>query len=199
MAQHKVWLGDFKEVNPLLNKAWELAEVEHRERDFIRILRLRGVAALKLDDLDEAQEHLHQALYRARKVNLVEEELPIMTALAELASFLHEKGNARELIEDVRVFAERGPYPLLNADALNVLAQIERDEGNTAAAIAAATQAYEKAWCDGPPYAYHWGLEAAKKHLDELGAPYPDMPPFDPSKYEPMPEVDINPPDELHV
>ena len=58
-----------------------------------------------------------------------------------------------------------------------MLAQIERDEGNTAAAIDAATQAYQKAWCDGPPYAYHWGLETAKKHLDELGAPSPDMPP----------------------
>ena len=62
-----------------------------------------------------------------------------------------------------------------------------------------ATQVHQKAWCDGPPFAYHWGLEAAKKHLTELGAPFPDMPPFDESKYPPMPEVEINPRDEYYV
>jgi len=54
-------------------------------------------------------------------------------------------------------------------------------------------------WCDGEPYAYHWGLVAARKHLAELGAAEPAMPPFDESKYEPMPEVEINPDDEFHV
>jgi hypothetical protein len=32
-----------------------------------------------------------------------------------------------------------------------------------------------------------------------LGASEPEMPPFDPSKYEPMPEVEIDPDDEFHV
>ena len=60
-------------------------------------------------------------------------------------------------------------------------------------------QAYQAAWCDGPPYAYHWGLQKAKAHLAALGAPEPDMPPFDESKFEPMPEVEINPKDEYWV
>lgn len=85
------------------------------------------------------------------------------------------------------------------ADAFNVLAQIERDAGNTAAAVEAATKAYRLAWCDAPPFAYHWGLEKAKKHLEELGVPEPEMPPFDESKFEPMPEVEIDPDDEFHV
>ncbi|MGZ8842846.1 MAG: hypothetical protein ACXW18_04235, partial [Pyrinomonadaceae bacterium] len=80
-----------------------------------------------------------------------------------------------------------------------VLTQIERDEGNHAAAVDAATKAYRLAWCDGPPFAYHWGLEKAKQHLKELGAPEPEMPPFDESKFEPMPEVEIDPEDEFHV
>jgi hypothetical protein len=101
---------------------------------------------------------------------------------------------------------------------LNVLAQIERDadtltpgpsasasgrEEHWAAAVKAATEAYQKAWCDGISadgqhcYAYWWGLQKAKAHLDALGAPYPDMPPFDPAAHEPMPEVEINPPDEF--
>ena len=106
---------------------------------------------------------------------------------------------AREFLDYVWDKCDRGPYPLFHADAFNVLAQIERDADRKAEAIAAATQAYQKAWCDGPPFAYHWGLEAAKKHLQELGAPFPDMPAFDESKYPPMPEVEINPRDECYV
>ena len=104
---------------------------------------------------------------------------------------------ARELLDDVWEAAERGPYPLIHADARNVLAQIERDAGDEAAAVEAATRAYKLAWCDGPPFAYHWGLEKARGHLRELGAGEPEMPAFDESKFEPMPEVEIDPADEF--
>ena len=57
-------------------------------------------------------------------------------------------------------------------------------------------EAYRLAWCDGPPFAYHWGLQKAKAHLSDLGAPEPVLPPFVESKYEPMPEVEIEPADE---
>ena len=53
------------------------------------------------------------------------------------------------------------------------------------------------AWCDGPPFAYHWGLEKARAVLRELGAGEPLMPAFDESKFEPMPEVEIDPADEF--
>jgi hypothetical protein len=42
-------------------------------------------------------------------------------------------------------------------------------------------------------------LEKAKKHLQELGSAEPEMPPFDEAKFEPMPEVEIDPDDEFHV
>lgn len=120
-------------------------------------------------------------------------------ALAELRRQQADLKAARDLLDDVRESAQRGPYPLTHADALNVFAQIERDEGNTEAAIEAATKAYQLAWCDGPPFAYHWGLEKAKQHLKELGAPEPLMPAFDESKFELMPEVEINPRDQFYV
>jgi tetratricopeptide (TPR) repeat protein len=146
-----------------------------------------------------ADERLYHALTRARAVNYVEEELPALTALAELRGRQGDEKAAREFLENVWEFAERGPYPLLHADALNVLAQIERDAGNKDKAIEAATRAYELSWCDGPPYAYHWGLVKARKHLEELGAPLPEMKPFNEADYEPMPEVEIDPDDEFHV
>ncbi len=59
--------------------------------------------------------------------------------------------------------------------------------------------AYQFAWCDGPPFAYHWGLEKARKLLQEMGAGEPLMPPFDAAKFEPMAEVEIDPLDEFHA
>ena len=173
-----------------------MAKLKRFERDFIRAARLQGAASLGLNDLERADERLHHALTRARAVNHVEEELNALIALAELRRRQGDSGAARELLDAVWEAAERGPYPLFHADALNVLAQIERDARNTAAAIEAATQAYRKAWCDGPPFAYHWGLEAARAHLKALGAPEPsDLPPYDESQYEPMPDVEIDPPE----
>jgi hypothetical protein len=87
--------------------------------------------------------------------------------------------------------AERGPYPLLHADARNVLAEIEIHEKNHAAA----TAAYRLAWCDGPPFAYHYGLTTARIHLRTLGAPEPEMPPYDASRHEPIEDIAIDPED----
>jgi hypothetical protein len=44
--------------------------------------------------------------------------------------------------------------------------------------------------------AYHWGLQKAKAHLAALGVTEPELQPFDESKFEPMPEVEVDPPDE---
>jgi tetratricopeptide (TPR) repeat protein len=195
IAQRASWMDDAVTARQSANRAWELARARRYERDFIRAARLQGEAALALGDLPLADERLHHALTRARTVDFAEEELPALAALAELHRRRGNPTAARELLEQVWEPAERGPYPLFHADALNVLAQIERDAGNTTAAIQAATEAYTKAWCDGPPFAYHWGLEKAKAHLAALGAPEPALPPFDESKYEPMPEVEIDPPE----
>lgn len=200
LAEVALWRGDPAGARPLADRAWELGAVKRHEADFIRAARLQGTAALLLagpGDLDVADGRLHHALTRARACNLVAEELPALVALSELHRRRGEPETARELLEDVWDPAERGPYPMFHADGRNLLARIERDAGNDQAAVAAATRAFELAWCDGPPFAYHWGLEAARKHLAELGAPEPDLPPFDESKFDPMPEVEINPADEF--
>jgi tetratricopeptide (TPR) repeat protein len=199
LAQRAIWSGKYSVALTFVGRAWELANFQRLERDFIRAARIQGAAALGLDDLDMADERLHHALTRARAVNHIEEELPALVALAELRRRQNDLRAARELLDEVWEFAERGPYPLFHADALNVLALIGRDAGNVDKATEAATKAYELAWCDGPPYAYHWGLIKAQKHLEELGAPLPSLPPFDESKFEPMPDVEINPKDEFYV
>ena len=133
----------------------------------------RKRAALGLDDLTTSEERLHYCLNFARETGVVESELPALIALGELALKKKEPYTARNHLNDVWDMAAAGPYPMELADTHNLLARIEMAAGNKDAAIAAATAAYTHAWCDGPPFAYHWGLEAAKRLLDEWGAPHP--------------------------
>ncbi|HEV2864227.1 MAG TPA: DUF4062 domain-containing protein [Pyrinomonadaceae bacterium] len=197
LAQRALWLGEFAAALTFANRAWELADVLRLEDDFIRAAGVQGEAALGLNDLATADERLHHALTSARKVNLVEEELPALVALAELRRRQGDAKAARELLDDVWEAAERGPYPLVHADACCVLAEVERDEGNLGKAVEGAGKAYRLAWCDGPPFAYHWGLEKARKLLAELGAGEPVMAAFDESRFEAMPEVEIDLADEF--
>ncbi|MCA9910132.1 MAG: hypothetical protein KC519_15850, partial [Anaerolineae bacterium] len=205
LAQRAAWRGEYASARRLADHAWELAHYWRFERDFIRAACRQGQAALGLSEFNVADDRLHHALTRARAVNDAENELSALTSLAELRRRQRNLDDARELLDQVWEGAARGPYPLEHADALNVLAQIERDAGNTDAAIQAATQAYTKAWCDGISadgsqcYAYWWGLQAAKAHLAALGAPVPDLQPFTLDGREPMPEVEIDPGDEYHV
>ena len=197
LAQRALWLGNFTNAQLFADTAWEMSFGENKEAMLISAARQQGEAALGLNDFATTEERLQHTLTRARIVNYVEEELPALVALAELRRRQGEAQAARELLDDVWEAAERGPYPLIHADACNLLARIERDAGQQAQAIAAATEAYRLAWCDGPPFAYHWGLEKARGLLRELGASEPEMPAFDETKFEPMPEVEIDPADEF--
>jgi len=188
-----VWFGEYAEAQALVVKALTFSQKLHQESAVIRAARLQGEAALGLSDLTIADERLHYALARARTVNLVEEELPALIGLAELRRRQGDLKVARELLDDLWEPADRGPFKLFHADAFNVLAQIERDAGNIEEATKAAMEAYRLAWCNGPPFAYHWGLQKARAHLAAFGVPEPILPPFDESKYEPMPEVEIEP------
>jgi tetratricopeptide (TPR) repeat protein len=193
LAEHALWAGDPVKAGVWAERFWELAAGLRVEQDVIYAALLQGRVSLGQGDFARADEHLHNALTRACAVNVVELELPALIAIAQLELKRDDLARAKARLEDVWEAAEHGPYPLRQADAFNVLTAVELVEGNKSAAIDAATRAFEVAWCDGPPFAYHWGLEKAKAHLAALGAPEPDLPPFDESKFEPMPRVEINP------
>ena len=174
-AMCALWFGEYADAQLWADKAMTHCVQKHLERGMIRAARLQGEAALSLGDLSTAEERLHHALARARTVDLVEEELPALVGLAELYRRQGDTMAARDVLEDVWEPADRGPFTLFHADAYNVLAQIERDTGDHAAVAKAAMMAYNLAWCDGPPFAYHWGLQKAKAHLAALSMPEPTL------------------------
>src|ERR1043165_2243475 len=121
LAQRATWFGEFALALSFASRAWELAHVRNYEGDFIRAARVQGEATLGLNDFYKADERLHHALTRARMVNLVEEELPALVALAE---WRRRQGNVkagRELLDDVWEAAERGPYPVIHHEACKAL------------------------------------------------------------------------------
>ena len=198
LADRSLRSGDLTNAQMWADEASELAAGTAQTSINYALLR-QGEIALRRLDFSRADQRLHQALTRARHFGDVGFELSVLIRIAELELRRSRSVEARALLEEVWEPAERGPYSLHRADAYNVLADIALAEGDKPAAIATATKAYKAAWCDGPPYAYHWGLVKAKAHLAALGAPEPDMPLFDESKFEPMPEVEINPKDEYWV
>ena len=173
LAQAFIWQREYDAAKNKADRAWSLSQSQKQKRQLIRAARLQGEANLMLENLDVAMERLQYALSMARSVDFIEEEIPALTLLGDLQ---RRKGNyhaARDLLNQVWEPAEQGPYPLLHTDALNTLAQIERDENNREEAVMAATKAYQYAWCDSPPYAYHQGLQIALGHLEALNEAIP--------------------------
>jgi hypothetical protein len=48
--------------------------------------------------------------------------------------------------------------------------------------------AYQEAWADGPPYAFHHDLGRIRAALKTLGLPEPQLPRFDPAQVKPVPD-----------
>jgi tetratricopeptide (TPR) repeat protein len=197
LARLKLWMDDPSAARPLSIESLKLAAVKKFKRYVVLSTRMRGAVALALDDQLQADNDLNDALRDARADNIVVEEILALIGLAQLRLRQGNAQAAREMLADIWESAEEGPYPLFHAEACNVLAQIEREEGNRERALEAATKAFRLAWCDGPPFIYHHELKTARAHLAGLGAPEPQEPPFDESKYEQMPEIEIDLANEL--
>ena len=191
---------EFDQAYKLSNKALRIAREKRNERSIVQASIEKLKACLGLGNADLSDSLLPEILATSRDISGYELELQSYIVSAKFSFKLEKMADARSSLDNVWDAVEEGPYPLHQTDAYNVLADICRTEGDDdAGGIDAATKAYRAAWCDGPPWAYHWGLEKAKANLQALGAPQPQMPPFDESKYDPMPEVEINPKDEYWV
>jgi tetratricopeptide (TPR) repeat protein len=187
LARHALWTGDPGDALELAETACRLWHDHPPAPNRMHGARLQGMAHLALGDLDAAAERLHFALTEARTYNRVEEKLLTLAPLAELERRRGALERGREVLNPVWEPAARGPYPMVHADALTVLARLEWEAGRSVEAVAAATRAYALAWCDGPPFAYHWGLTEAHDLLLAWGVPCPVLPPLGGARMTGMP------------
>jgi tetratricopeptide (TPR) repeat protein len=162
-------IGDRESATPPARRALELADETARTRyphecDYVCAHWLLGAAHRLAGQPDEADRHLHEALQRCRRINLVDTEADILIDLARLRAATGAPDEARRLAEEALVITERSGYVLQGADARLELAKLALARGDQATALEHAKEARRLATCDGPPdYTY-------KAAYDEAGA-----------------------------
>lgn len=156
-------------------RALEMADEQARsdyplERDYVRAHWLLGAAYRVAGDFDQAERHLHEALERCRRINLVEHEADILIDLARLRAATGAPPDAQRLAEEAQQIAQRCGYVLQGADAHLELAKLARARGDVPSATDHARQALTLATCDGPPdYTYKAAYVEATDLLNHLG------------------------------
>jgi tetratricopeptide (TPR) repeat protein len=132
-------------------RARELADVKHYEIDIIRAEWLIGSAYLAKADLKKAEVHLHEALARDRRINMVDLEPDILLSLAKLRLAQGQKEEAKKLAKEALEIAERCQYRLKQADIHNFLTEYYIAVKDKAKAKEHAEIAAERASCGYQP------------------------------------------------
>ncbi|MCU0465657.1 MAG: DUF4062 domain-containing protein [Anaerolineae bacterium] len=170
--------GMVEQAKAALERAWDLAVKSHDALGQMVIWGLRGELALAQGESNQAVQCFSESVRLRRAVGTSD----VVVALGGLARALlavDKPDEARKIIEENLQENKLG-------EAIDA-AEVWFDLRELDKAQERALEAYKWAWADGPPY-IHWRyLERAKKVLDALGEPYPDLPLFDPSKVEPIP------------
>lgn len=157
-------------------RALELADEDGRTRypharDYVRAHWLLGTAHRVTEQPGEAERHLHEALERCRRINLVELEADILIDLARLRRATGAADEAQRLAEEALVITERSGYVLQGADAHLELARLALARGEKASAKEHAEEARLLATCDGPPdYTYKAAYDEALALLADLSS-----------------------------
>jgi tetratricopeptide (TPR) repeat protein len=122
-------IGNWQSAIPPARRALELADETARtkyphESDYVRAHWLLGAAHRVAGQFDEAERHLHEALERCRRINLVEFEGDILIDLTRLRATTGAPDEAQRLAEEARLITERSGYVLQGADAHLELAKL---------------------------------------------------------------------------
>ena len=133
--------------------------------------RLMGFARTLIEtpqDRLAGKSMLYRAESKARELGLTEERLACHLGLARAAGLDGRLEEERRILGELAADAEKNELRLLEADALNAMALCCWRAGEADAAKSSALKAYDRSWCDGPPFAYSWGLRIAQRLLERL-------------------------------
>jgi tetratricopeptide (TPR) repeat protein len=162
----------------MLEDGESVAREAHSTEELPEFAKLRAQWELEQDHPQAAQMALDAAervIMILRKTGERDSGPFAMRALA--LARLNRPADAWQSLQEGSVGME---YSLYAAQTYIALGEPER-------ARESVREAYELAWDDGPPYAYHWYLERCRKILKQLGEPEPQLPPFNPAKVEKLP------------
>jgi tetratricopeptide (TPR) repeat protein len=162
-------IGDAKPAIASARRALDLADETANDgrfvypvRDYVRAHWLLGSANRVAGELNEAERHLHDALERCRRTNMVDHEANILIDLARLRVATSAPDEAQRLAEEALIITERSGYVLQGADAHLVLSQLAKDRGDATTLRHHSTEALRLATCDGPPdYTYKAAYDEA--------------------------------------
>jgi len=168
-------------TDKLLGQAEALAQ-SGRERTLIRRLgHLQGEWLLLNGETPDAVSAFERLMEMTQAVGLPSAGVEARLALALARSGNHNR--AREICDRLHELPE--PPDVSLAEAYLELGDREKARQHVLAG-------YKWAWADGPPYSRWWELERCRTVLRALGEPEPTLPPYDPTRVEPVPyEADI--------
>jgi hypothetical protein len=162
-----------------LIRAEDLARAGRNRHTIQWLHNMRGEWQLQRGEWTLAAESLHEAVRMAREVGVSNPRAEAQLALARLR--LGQLPDPRSEAERLAASKE------VNHRALAELwLAIDDREQATKHALAA----YRRAWADGEPYVYRYGLEKAGGLLEQLGVEVPKLPPYDPARDEKLPWED---------
>jgi tetratricopeptide (TPR) repeat protein len=151
LARRALLMSEPRQALKYAQKARELADAEHYERDIICAEWLFGAALLANGDLGEAESHLGEALQRDRRINTVDLEVSILLELAKLRHIQKHDSEALKLATEALTIADRCEYRLNQAEIHNFLAQFYFDTEDKTKAHEHAKIAKERAECGYVP------------------------------------------------
>jgi len=151
-----------------------------RSRPIIQgVCQVRGRWRMERSEWELAVESFHEAVRMAREVG---QRAPTSEVYLALAKFnLNQLSDPRQQAQQLAAATEFDHQALAELWlAIGDLGEVKKH----------ALEAYKQAWGEGEPYVFRYGLNKARALLEQLGAPIPDLPPYDPAKDEKLPWED---------
>jgi len=172
-AEKAVYKGE--DASEQLDVAWQRLTAKRQYQWVAPVKALRARNHLRLGRVDEALQAIEEAITTANK-----------QGRAELASYhatrgliWMQMGKLEDAKKDVDTAIETNLYPAEFAHIYNCASRVYQQLGDEEKAKDYAIEAYTYAWADGEPYVRWYDLQEAKKQLDALGVPHPQLEPYD--------------------
>jgi hypothetical protein len=156
----------------------ELARSARNRTTTRQVYQLRGRWRMERGWWELAAESFHEAVRMAHEVGGRAMTSEVYLALAKF--HLNQLSNPRQQAQQLAA-ADLDPLALAELwFAIGDLGEVKKH----------ALEAYKRAWADGEPYVHRYELDKARALLEQIGAPIPDLPPYDPAKDEKLPWED---------